>query len=117
MSTMGAKAQWMPTDLASRAATAWPCSIVGGSHDAAIAMGTGKIVRKPWMTSNPNSTGMPCLLPSMAIRCSRLASAGSVTNSSEPASPRARASSTPKGWLALAPSTVPSVVASRRKPK
>ena len=64
MSTIGAKVQWMPTARASRAATAWPRSMVSGSQDAAIAIGTGKMVRKPWMTSKPNSAGMPCRLPS-----------------------------------------------------
>ena len=43
MSTIGAKAQWMPTARASRAATAWPRSIVSGSQEAAIAIGTGKM--------------------------------------------------------------------------
>ena len=47
MSTMGANAQWMPTARASRAATDWPRSMVSGSHDAAIAIGTGRIVRSP----------------------------------------------------------------------
>ena len=60
MSTMGAKVQWMPTARASRAATACPRSITSRSHDAAIAIGTGKIVRSPWITSNPNRAGMPC---------------------------------------------------------
>src|SRR3954465_12597347 len=41
MSTMGAKAQWMPTARASRAATAWPRSIVSTSHEGAIATGPG----------------------------------------------------------------------------
>ena len=51
MSTIGANVQWIPTARASRAATAWPASIVSGSHDAAIAIGTGRIVRRPWITS------------------------------------------------------------------
>ena len=63
MSTIGANAQWMPTARASRAATAWPRSMVSGSQDAAIAIGTGRMVRSPWMTSKPNSTGMPSRLP------------------------------------------------------
>ena len=37
-----------------------------------MAIGTGKIVRRPWMTSKPNSAGMPSRLPSTASRCSRL---------------------------------------------
>ena len=51
MSTIGAKAQGMPTARASRAATACPRSIVSGSQDAASPIGTGKIVRNPWITS------------------------------------------------------------------
>ena len=90
MSTIGANVQWMPTARASRAATAWPRSIVSGSQEAAIAIGTGRIVRSPWITSKPNSTGMPSRLPSIASRCRRLISAGSVTNSSDPAPPRAQ---------------------------
>lgn len=97
MSTIGANVQWMPTARASRAATACPRSIVSTSHDAAIAIGTGKIVRSPWMTSNPNSTGIPDRLPCTASRCRRLISAGSDTNSSAPASPRPSAASTARG--------------------
>jgi len=51
MSTIGANAQWMPDTRASRAATRCPASITSGSQEAACAIGTGKIVRKPWMTS------------------------------------------------------------------
>ncbi len=68
MSTMGAKVQWIPTDRASRAATAWPASISVRSHDAAIAIGTGKMVRNPWITSNPNNAGMPNRFPSTVRR-------------------------------------------------
>ena len=42
MSTIGANVQPMPTARASRAATAWPCSMLSGSHDAAIAMSLHK---------------------------------------------------------------------------
>ena len=41
----------VPTARASRAATAWPCSATFGSQLAAIAIGTGMMVRRPWMTS------------------------------------------------------------------
>jgi hypothetical protein len=98
MSTIGANVQWMPTARASRAATACPRAMVSGSQDAAIAIGTGSTVRRPWMTSNPKSTGMPWRLPSTASRCRRLTSAGSVTNSKDPAPPRASASSTSPGF-------------------
>ena len=102
MSTIGANAQPIPAARASRAATAWPCSIASGSHDAAIAIGTGKIVRRPWITSNPNTTGMPCRLPATASRWSRFTSAGSVTSNSEPTSPLASAASTAAAWPGMA---------------
>ena len=44
-STMGAKVQWMPAARASRAATAAARSWTEGSHEAARASGTGKMVR------------------------------------------------------------------------
>ena len=47
---------------------------------------------------------MPCGLPSIAARCSRLTSAGSDTKSSAPAPPPASASSTIRGWRARPPS-------------
>ena len=103
MSTIGAKVQWMPTALASRAATAWPRSIVSGSQDAAMAIGTGRMVRSPWMTSKPNRAGMPCRLPSTASLCSRLISAGSVWKSSDPHPPQASASSTSRGFCGVSP--------------
>ena len=114
MSTIGAKVQWMPTARASRAATDCPCSIVAGSHDAASAIGTGRIVRSPWITSKPNRAGMPSRWPSIVSRWRRLVSAGSVTNSSDPTPPRARAASTVAGSEARPP-TLASV--SFRAPK
>jgi hypothetical protein len=45
MSTIGAKVQWMPAARASFAATAAARSWTEGSQDAAMASGTGKIVR------------------------------------------------------------------------
>ena len=57
MSTIGANAQWMPTARASRAATACPRSIVAGSHDAASAIGTGRIVRSPWIDVEAEERG------------------------------------------------------------
>ena len=116
MSTIGANAQWMPTARASRAATAWPASMVSGSQEAAIAIGTGKMVRSPWMTSNPISTGMPNRLPSTASRCSRLISAGSVRNSSEPTPPCCSFDSTIRGCSSGSKSsTGPGAPSGRRK--
>ncbi len=45
MSSIGANVQWIPAARASFAATAAARSWTDGSHDAAIASGTGKIVR------------------------------------------------------------------------
>ena len=45
MSTMGAKVQWMPAARASLAAMVAARSWTEGSQEAAIASGTGKIVR------------------------------------------------------------------------
>ena len=64
-----------------------------------MAIGTGMIVRKPWMTSKPTRAGMPSRLPSMVARCSRLISAASIKNSNEPTPLRAIAASTISGWL------------------
>ena len=72
-----------------------------------MAIGTGRIVRRPWMTSNPKIAGMPCRLPSRVSRCSRLISAGSVMNNNEPASPRASAPSTPPAVFSEAPARSP----------
>ena len=94
MSTIGAKAQWMPVARASEAATAWASSIVSGDQDAASAIGTGATVRRPWMTSNPKMSGMPHRLPSIASFCSRLIWFASRRNSSDPTRPRASSAST-----------------------
>jgi hypothetical protein len=45
MSTIGPNVQWMPAARASFAATAAARSWTDGSHEAAMARGTGKIVR------------------------------------------------------------------------
>jgi hypothetical protein len=68
-----------------------------------MAIGTGRMVRRPWITSKPNSAGMPNRLPWTVSRCRRLISAGSVTNSSEPTSPLAMASSTVAAFGASPP--------------
>ena len=118
MSTIGANVQWIPTARASRAVTTWPASIVSGSQEAAIAIGTGKIVRSPWTTSKPNSAGMPNRFPSTASRCRRLISAGSVTNNSEPTTPCDSFDSTIRGCSSGSKaSTGPGAPSGRRKEK
>ena len=57
-STMGAKVQCRPAAVASSAATCAAASTAAGSQLEASASGTGKVVRKPWMTSNANNSGM-----------------------------------------------------------
>ena len=90
MSTIGAKVQWMPdrAGLPGRnrlAAVRSPC----GSQDAAIAIGTGKIVRRPWITSKPNSAGyaVPVALDGAPLQRVDL-SGGVGENSIDPTSPR-----------------------------
>ena len=50
-----------------------------------IGIGTGRIVFTPWMTSKPDSRGMPNPDFSTAMSCNRLASR--ITRCSEPTSP------------------------------
>ena len=50
-----------------------------------MAIGTGKIVFNPWITSNPNSSGIFSRVCSTAIRWSRFVSFASLTNRSAPA--------------------------------
>ena len=87
MSSIGAKAQWMPTARASAALIACAFSTSAGSQDAASAMGTGKMVRNPWMTSKPKRRGIFSRVSVVAMRCRRLISCGSFTNSREPTRP------------------------------
>ena len=100
MSTIGANVQSMPTARASRAATAWPSAIASGHQEAASAIGAGRIVRNPWITSKPKISGMPSRLPSIALRCSALCSAAFLISSTEPAAPRSMAASTLAGCRA-----------------
>ena len=80
-----------------------------------MAIGTGRMVRSPWMTSKPNSSGMPKRLPSTASRCRRLISAGSVTNNSEPATPSRSFDSTMVGCSSASKSRIGSAPSGRRK--
>ena len=89
MSTIGPKAQCIPAARASRAAIAWDRSTSAGSHEAAMPIGAGKMVRKPWTTSNPKSSGIFRRDCSIAIRCARLTRRGSVVNSTAPTWPAA----------------------------
>src|ERR1041385_4360808 len=57
-STIGAKVQCTPLADASMAATWADRSAAAGFQLAASASGTGKMVRKPWMTSWANRRGM-----------------------------------------------------------
>jgi hypothetical protein len=52
-----------------------------------IGIGTGRIVFTPWMTSKPDSRGMPNPDFSTAMSCNRLASR--ITRCSESTSPSA----------------------------
>ena len=59
MSTIGAKVHRIPSADASRAACRAASSISSGFQDAACPSGIGKIVLYPWITSLPNSSGIP----------------------------------------------------------
>ena len=55
---MGENVQRTPAAVLSRAATRAACSTSAGSHVEASASGTGKMVRKPWITSSPKTIGI-----------------------------------------------------------
>ena len=67
---MGEKVQVTPPERASVAARRARSSTSVGSNVAAIASGTGAMVRWPWMTSSPMRSGMPSRVCSTASRCS-----------------------------------------------
>src|ERR1035437_5759799 len=87
MSSIGPNVQCKPAARASLAATAWARSATEGSHDEAIANGTGKMVRYPWITSRAKSGGFWGGLSSTAIFCSALNFCVSLSHSTDPASP------------------------------
>ena len=74
----------MPTAVDSRAPNTASCFAISGSKLAPVPSGIGKTVRKPWIVSNANSSGMPCGDSSTAIFWSRLICAGSVRLRIEP---------------------------------
>ena len=92
---MGAKVQRTPEAAASTAAIRAPASASSGFQVAAIPSGMGKIVRKPWITSRPMSSGIPSRLSVTATRCSRLITSTSTSLRIEPSLPARTASSWP----------------------
>ena len=68
MSIIGANVHATPSTVASPAAMAAASSASSSSQVAARPSGIGKTVRCPWMTSRPNSSGMPSRDSSTAIR-------------------------------------------------
>ncbi len=87
MSIIGAKVQLTPAAAASSAAMRAPSRTRSGLNVAAWPSGIGSTVRKPWITSRPNSSGTPSRLSSTATRCSSLTTAGSTTFSTAPTLP------------------------------
>jgi hypothetical protein len=69
MSTIGANVQWSPCAVASTAAMRAERAAAAVSQLAASASGTGKIVRKPWITSCPKTSGILRGDCSTATRC------------------------------------------------
>ena len=98
-STMGANVQLTPPDAASAADVRPSDSDTEGSKLHACASGMGKIVRWPWMTSRPISSGMPCADSSTATRCTAFVAAALIGQNSAPMPARAR-SAHPSGVIA-----------------
>ena len=96
MSTIGAKVQVTPCAAASMAAMRAVRRAPSGFQLLASASGTGKVVRKPWMTSKPNSSGMRARDCSTAIRCKRFTVSLPTTLRNDPSSPL-RSASMPAG--------------------
>ncbi len=95
MSTIGAKSQSIPCAVASSAATRAQRSARATSQLAASARGTGKMVRKPWMTSDPKSSGTCRRVSSTAMRCKRRVVSAPRTPRNEPTRPLRISSTVP----------------------
>jgi hypothetical protein len=93
ISTIGENVHRMPSAEASRAATREARSTTSGSQVAASANGIGNVVRQPWITSTPNSSGIFSRERSIAIRCSSFVSFTPAAFRIEPSWPAAIISS------------------------
>ena len=93
MSTMGENVQRTPVAEASRAAMRAVCSTSDGSQVEASASGTGNVVRNPWITSSPNTSGILRRDFSTAIRWNLLVSFAVATLNNAPICPLAIMSS------------------------
>ncbi len=87
MSSMGAKVQCTPAAAASVPATRAEASTASRSQLAASPRGTGKIVRKPWITSYPKIRGIPRRLFSTASSWVFRVASAPMTFSIEPTRP------------------------------
>lgn len=97
-SIIGENVQRTPFERVSAADTSASLRATSGSKDAAWASGIGNVVQKPWMTSRPNSSGMPSRDSSTAIRCSALVCAAPWMLSTEPSRPARAAASMCAVW-------------------
>jgi hypothetical protein len=88
MSTIGAKVHFSPAAAASAAAMWAACSAAAGSQLLASPSGIGKIVRCPWITSKPTSSGIFSRVCSTAIRWMSLTFRAPNTLKNEPTRPR-----------------------------
>ena len=93
-SIIGANVQCTPLERASFADTSPSRLLTSGSKLAAWARGMGKVVQNPWMTSSPNSSGMPSRDSSTAIRCRALLLRAPKMLRTDPSRPLRAASST-----------------------
>jgi hypothetical protein len=91
-----------PTAADSRAPYLASSKAICGSKLAPVPSGIGKIVRKPWIVSNANSSGIPSRVSSTAIRWSSLIRSGLVSLSTAPSPARTSSSVTMKSgssWI------------------
>jgi hypothetical protein len=91
-----------PTTADSRAPYRWSLNATRGSKLAPAASGIGKMVRKPWMVSKANRSGILSRDSSTAMRWSSRIRWGSVTLRTEPSPLRTSSSVTMKSgssWI------------------
>ena len=102
MSTIGLKVHLIPSAVASSAEIASSLLTAAGSQELASAIGTGKIVLYPWMTSREKMTGM-CSRDCRAACCTWLMLATPTRSSTEPTWPLRTSSSSVCPGVPFAP--------------
>jgi len=92
MSTIGAYVQLIPNAAASCPAARAVASAASGSNELASPSGIGKIVRYPWITSSPNSSGILSRDSVTAMRWTGVVFSAPMTLKSPPSLPARRSS-------------------------